>query len=161
MSRYAPIRVRQVPPLGWAQTILRPDNPRVRREMRGLHLSTPVSGGLDYLGKGTRQQNQVDGLLLSNGSLLLSLLGKKVECALAEPGSPLQPYASASAGISGGYLQIPRSLGRSGIASGTQATVAAGIFLGRSVQLEYGYQYSSKMRGVNLSGSYTSFHIRF
>jgi hypothetical protein len=161
MSRYAPINVRQFPALGWERTALRPDSPRVRRELRGLTLSTPSAGGLDYLDKGTRMQNSGDSLLLSNGSFLVSFVGKKAQIVPNEPGSPIQPYASVSAGVLGGYLQLPKSLGRSGLTFGTQAKASVGVFLGRSVQLETGYQYTGKMRGVNLSGSYTSFRIRF
>jgi hypothetical protein len=161
MSRYAPITVRQLPALGLQQTALRPNNARVRREMRGLTLTTPSSGGLSYWNKGLTMQGSGDSLLLNNGSLLLSLLGQKAQYVVSEPGGLIQPYASISAGVLGGYLQLPKSLGRSGMTFATQAKASVGIFLWRSVQLETGYQYTGKMRGVNLSGSYTTFRIRF
>jgi hypothetical protein len=161
MSRYAPINVRQFPALGLQQTVLRPNNAKVRRELSGLNLTFPSSGGLSYWDKGLNRQGSGDSLLLNNGSLLVSLLGQNARYVMTEPGGLMQPYFTVSAGVLGGYLQLPKSLGRSGMTFGTQAKASVGIFLGRSVQLETGYQYTGKMRGVNLSGSYTSFRVRF
>jgi hypothetical protein len=92
MSRYAPINVRQFPALGLQQTVLRPDNAQVRRELRGLNLTFPASGGLSYWDKGLTMQSAGDSLLLNNGSILLALLGQKAQYVVAEPGSVMQPY---------------------------------------------------------------------
>jgi hypothetical protein len=154
------IRVSHIPPLGWDQSEFRPQDVRVRKALTGVRLGVLGTGPIERPEAGLRLRNRADGLFLLNGSLLPSLIGREVRWVGASSEARLQPYLSASAGYMGGYLVLPRELGRSGLASAPQASVHAGIFVGRHLSIEYGYQAIGRMKGVRLSSSSLRFQIR-
>jgi hypothetical protein len=145
------LRVPHFPQIGWDQTITRPTNPEVRKNMTGLRLGTPGFGGIERPAQGWERKNTSDGLFFTNGSLLVPLIGREVRFVAASPDARLQPYASASVGYLGGYLQLPKTLGRSGFTSGPQASARVGVYLGQNFFVEAGYQRLGRMRSVDLS----------
>jgi hypothetical protein len=154
------IRVSHLPPLGWDQSEFRPQDIRVRKALTGIRLGVLGTGPLERPEAGLRLRNRADGLFLLNGSLLPSLIGQEVRWVGASSEARLQPYLSASAGYMGGYLVLPRELGRSGLASAPQLSARAGVFVGRHLRIEYGYQAIGRMKGVRLSSTTLRFQIR-
>jgi hypothetical protein len=154
------LRVPHIPMMGWDQSVVRPSDPKVRKELRGLRLGTPAFGGIERPEQGTRRRNTSDGLFLTNGSILVPLVGREVRFVGASPEARVQPYAKLSVGYLGGYLALPKTLGRSRLTGTPQAAARVGVYVGRNFLVEAGYQSLGRMQGVNLSSHTLRFGLR-